>query len=68
MTYKEFPNNKIYLIDNLGDRLDSIAVPTQVLDMDWNPSGNKLSVVYDFSDLRIFIELCLLFIVPFSLI
>lgn len=47
-------NNKIYLIDNLGNRLDSIAVPTQVLDLDWNPNGNKLSVVYDFSDLRIF--------------
>lgn len=47
-------NSNIIFTDLLGDSLSSINLSDKILDIDWNPSGDKISILYDFTDLRIF--------------
>lgn len=46
--------NKVILTDLGGNRLDSVAISNKIIDLGWSPTTNKLFIVYDFSDLRIF--------------
>lgn len=46
-------DNMFYLTGINGNRLDSIAI-NGIFDLEWNESGTKIFVVYDFRDLRLF--------------
>lgn len=46
-------DNMFYLTGINGNRLDSIPI-NGLFDLEWNESGTKIFVVYDFRDLRLF--------------
>lgn len=45
--------NMLYLTGIAGNRLDSIPI-NGIFEVEWNESGTKMFVVYDFRDLRLF--------------